>query len=143
MPDDTSKADPPGGGSLSFERERLALEAERLALERERLDARAKELDDLRAALSPREGREVTLGLGALAVAVGVALLLGAALGGAVGFDAGGRAAARPRRVELSPRFLAVLRPPPGARPADGASDPGAWLPRKRTVFPEDLVLIR
>ena len=141
MPDDTRTdgAEP----NLSFEREKLALEAERLALEKERLDAREKELDELRAALSPRDGREVTIGLGALAVAVGVALLLGAALGGAVGFDAGGRAAARPRRVELSPAFRAVLRPPPGARPAEDAADSGAWLPRKRTVFPEDLVLIR
>ncbi len=143
MPDDTRPADPPAGGNFSFERERLALEAERLALEKERLEARAKELDELRAAFEPRDGREVTIGLGALALAVGVALLLGAALGGALGFDAGGRAAARPRRVELSPAFRAVLRPPPGAQAADGAEDPGRWLPRKRTVFPEDLVLIR
>ena len=48
------------------------------------------------------------------------------------------------RRVELSPAFRAVLRPPPGARPSDDdAADPGKWLPRRRTVFPEDLVLIR
>ena len=143
MPDDTRPADPPAGGNLSFERERLALEAERLALEKERLEARAKELDELRDALSPREGREVTIGLGALAAAVGAALLLGAALGGALGWDASARAAEKPRRVELSPAFKAVLRPPPGARPDDDAADPGKWLPRKRTVFPEDLVLIR
>jgi hypothetical protein len=143
MPDDTQREAPGAEAPVSFERERLALEAERLALERERLDARAKELEELRAAFEPRDGREVTIGLGALAVAVGVALLLGAALGGALGFDAGGRAAARPRRVELSPAFKAVLCPPPGAQAADGAEDPGKWLPRRRTVFPEDLVLIR
>ena len=143
MPDDTRTEGSGAEPNLSFEREKLALEAERLELEKERLDARERELDELRDALSPREGREVTIGLGALAVAVGVALLLGAALGGAVGYDAGGRAAKRPRRVELSPAFKAVLCPPPGARPADDAEDPGKWLPRKRTVFPEDLVLIR
>ena len=143
MPDDTQKEAPGAEAPLSFERERLALEAERLALEKERLDARAKELDELRAAFEPRDVREVTIGLGALAVAVGVALLLGAALGGAVGFDAGGRAAARPRRVELSPAFRTVLRPPPGANASYDATDPGRWLPRRRTVFPEDLVLIR
>ncbi len=144
MPDDTEKAAPGAEAPVSFERERLALEAERLALEKERLEARAKELDELRDALSPREGREVTIGLGPLAAAVGVALLLGAALGAALGWDAAVRAAERPRRVELSPAFRAVLRPPPGARPADDdAADPGKWLPRRRTVFPEDLVLIR
>ena len=144
MPDDTKDANPPAGGNLSFERERRALEAERLALEKERLEARAKELDELRDALSPRGGREVTLGIGALAVAVGAALLLGAALGAALGWDASVRAAKRPRRVELSPAFKAVLRPPPGARPAEeDEADPGRWLPRRRTVFPEDLVLVR
>ena len=127
---------------LSFERERLALEGERLALERERLDAREKELDELQAALAPQGAREVSLGLGALALAVGVAILLGAAVGGAVGYDAGVRASGRPRRVELSPAFAAALRPPPGAGPAaERGAD--AWLPRRRTVFPEDLVLIR
>lgn len=143
MPDDTKDANPPVGGSLSFERERLALEGERLALERERLEARAKELDELRDALSPRGGREVTLGLGALGVAVCASLLLGAALGAALGWDASARAAKKPRRVELSPAFRAVLRPPPGARPEDGAEEAARWLPRKRTVFPEDLVLVR
>ena len=140
MPDDTEKAAPGAEAPVSFERERLALEAERLALEKERLEARAKELDELRDALSPREGREVTIGLGPLAAA----LLLGAALGAALGWDASVRASKRPRRVELSPAFRAVLRPPPGARPSDDdAADPGKWLPRRRTVFPEDLVLIR
>ena len=42
---------------------------------------------------------------------------------------------------------LAARQPAPPAEaetPADDdAADPGKWLPRRRTVFPEDLVLIR
>ena len=141
---DGTHQDTPADGGLSFERERLKLEGERLALEKERLEAKAEELEALQASLGTPEERELALTPGIVAIIAAVALLLGALVGGALGFDAGFRKNPAPRKVLVSRSFLSLLNRVSGRAILD-YEEPSApdWFPKERTVFPETLPLVR
>lgn len=141
---DGNHQDTSAGGGLSFERERLKLESERLALEKERLEAKAEELETLQATLGTPEERELALTPGLVAIIAVVALLLGALVGGAIGFDSGYRKNPAPRKVLVSRSFLSLMNRVSGRAIVDyeEPSNPD-WFPEQRTVFPETLPLVR
>lgn len=131
--------------SLAFERERIALESEKLALERERLEAREARLESLEKELSVSGGRQFQAEPAAVAVAAAALLLVGAAVGAAIGFDVGRSRAPAPRKVLVSRAFLSALRTASGVRlsPFELEPDDIPWMPRSRSDFPETLVLVR
>lgn len=133
------------GEGLAFEREKIALERERLALERERLEARRSSLENMEAELAAA-GRKTFALEPAVAVALGaVVLAVGAALGGAIGWDAGRKSSPAPRKVLLSRAFVSALRSASGVRlaPFEQDAEKVSWMPREREIFPEELVIVR
>ncbi len=133
------------GDGLAFERERLALERERLALERERLESKESRLEAVEAELAASGRRTFAVEPAVAAVLGVVALAVGAALGGAVGWDAGRKSSPAPRKVLLSRAFVSALRSASGIRltPFDQEAETTSWIPRGREIFPEDLVIVR
>ena len=130
---------------IAFERERLELERERLALERERLESKASRLEAVEAELSAAGKRTFAVEPAVAALRGAAALAVGAALGGAIGWDAGRKSSPAPRKVLLSRAFVSALRSASGVRlaPFDQDDETATWMPRRREIFPENLVIVR